>query len=81
MSPGAHWVQALLPKDAHAQWEKKEEALAGAHYIFQVKSQKKVKTIHWRKSIHKPSNINSSHTVLIQLAGKVNLSHNIPLFP
>ena len=78
--PGAHWVQALLPNDAHAQWERKEEAIADSHYIFQVKSQKKMKTIHQRKSSHKPYNINSSHIALIQFAGKVNLSHNIPLF-
>lgn len=77
---GAHWVQALLPNDAHAQWERKEEAITGPHYIFQVKSQKRIKTILWRKSSHKPFNINSSHIALIQFAGKVNLSHNIPLF-
>lgn len=39
-----------------------------------------MKKIHRRKSSHKPYNINSSHLALIQFAGKVNLSHNIPLF-
>lgn len=34
--------------------------------------------IHWRESSH--GNINSSCTALIQFAGKVNLSQNIPLF-
>lgn len=39
-----------------------------------------MKTIHQRKSSHKPYNINSCHTAKIQCAGKVNLSDDTPLF-
>lgn len=85
--PGAHWVRALLLNDVHTQWERKEEAIAGSHCVFQAKTWKKSldmtrqhsETIHWRSS-HKLRNINSSCIALIQFAGKVNLAHNIPLF-
>ena len=48
--------------------------------VLTVKSQQKSKTTHQRESSHKPRNINPRRTVLIQLTGKVNLPHNIPLF-
>lgn len=59
-------VRALLPSYDHAHWERKEEAMAGSHCIFQIKSQKKMKTIRRRKSGHKPYDINSRHIALIQ---------------
>lgn len=40
---GTTSIPALLLKDAHSQWEREEEAAAGSHSIFRVKSQEKVK--------------------------------------
>lgn len=78
-SPGARWVQALLPNDAHVQGERKLLLVLATYFKLNPRK-KKMRTIHRRKSSHKPYNINSSRIALIQFAGKVNLSHNIPLY-